>query len=93
MAWSPLGGGRLFSGEGPDHERVRAAAQAIARARGVGLDTVAYAFLMRHPARPYPITGTQRLDRIVAAVAAVPLTLTREEWFELYCAAKGSPLP
>lgn len=93
MAWSPLGGGRLFSADTPEVDRARAALRAVAAARGVSLDTVAYAFLLRHPARPIPITGTQRLDRIVAAVAALGVELTREEWFELYCAAKGSPLP
>lgn len=93
MAWSPLGGGRLFTGQAPEVLRVRTALQAVADQRGVALETVAYAFLLRHPSRPYPITGTQRLDRIVAAVAAVDLELTREAWFDLYCAAKGSPLP
>jgi len=93
MVWSPLGGGRLFTADTPEVLRVRAALRSVADRRGVSLDTVAYAFLLRHPSCPHPITGTQRLDRIVAAVAAVDLELTREEWFDLYCAARGSPLP
>jgi predicted oxidoreductase len=93
MAWSPLGGGRLFTGDTPEIVQTRTALRAVADQRGVPLDTVAYAFLLRHPARPHPITGTRRLDRIVAAVAALDLELTREEWFDLYCAAKGSQLP
>lgn len=93
MAWSPLGGGRLFGDDSAEVQRTRAAAQTIANARGVSLDTVAYAFLLRHPARMHPITGTRRLDRIVAAVAALDVHLTREEWFELWCAAQGAPLP
>ena len=93
MAWSPLGGGRLFQPEHPTAARVQPLLQSLARERGVAPETIAYAFLLRHPARPYPITGTSRLDRIVAAVAALELELTREEWFELYCAARGAPLP
>lgn len=91
MAWSPLGGGRLF--EEGSHGALRSTMQAMAQAHGVSLDSIAYAFLLRHPARPHPVTGTQRLDRIVAAVAALAVELTREEWFELYCAAQGAPLP
>lgn len=93
MAWSPLGGGRLFTGDTPEVVRVREALQAVADQRGVPPDTVAYAFLLRHPARPHPITGTRRLDRIIAAIAALGFELTREEWFDLYCAARGAPLP
>jgi len=93
MLWSPLAGGRLFSDSSPTTLRVRGAVEAIALARGVAPETVAYAFLLRHPARPRLITGTKRLDRIVAAVAALQLELTREEWFELWCAARGEPLP
>ncbi len=93
MAWSPLGGGRLFQPEHPAAARVQPVLQSLARERGVAPETIAYAFLLRHPARPYLITGTGRLDRIVAAVAALQLELTREEWFELYCAARGAPLP
>jgi len=93
MAWSPLGGGRLFQPDHPVALRVQPVLQRLAEARGVAPETIAYAFLLRHPARPHPITGTQRVDRIVAAVAALQLELTREEWFDLYCAASGAPLP
>lgn len=93
MAWSPLAGGRLFHGDAPEAARARAALATIAERRGVAPDTVAYAFLLRHPARPHPITGTRRLDRIVAAVAALDVQLDREEWFDLYCAAQGAALP
>jgi predicted oxidoreductase len=93
MAWSPLGGGELFSSDEARAQRVRRSLQLVAEAHGVTADTVAFAFLLRHPARPHPITGTGRLDRLALAVHATELPLTREEWFELWCASTGAPLP
>ncbi|MDB4426463.1 aldo/keto reductase [bacterium] len=93
MAWSPLGGGRLFSGDGEQEARVRAAVAKVADELGERVDTVAYAFLLRHPTRMRPITGTGRLDRIAAAVRACEVSLSRDQWFELWTASTGAPLP
>ena len=93
MAWSPLGGGRLFSGAGEQEVRVRGAASRIAEELGESLDTVAYAFLLRHPVGMRPITGSGKLDRIAAAVRATEVALSRDQWFELWTASTGSPLP
>lgn len=93
MVWSPLAGGQLFASDEARAKRVQHALQAVATARGVSTDTVAFAFLLRHPSRPYPITGTGRLERLELAVRATELELSREEWFELWCASTGAPLP
>lgn len=34
-------------------------------------------------------SGTSKLDRIQIAAEAVNLTLTREEWFRIWCAGVG----
>ena len=93
MAWSPLAGGELFGSDEVRARRVQGALEAVAEARGVTADTVAFAFLLRHPARLLPITGTGRLARLELAVRATELELSREEWFELWCASTGAPLP
>jgi predicted oxidoreductase len=54
---------------------------------------VALAFVLAHPARPVPILGTQRPERIRAAAAALEVRLTRQEWYSLYQAGTGEPLP
>jgi predicted oxidoreductase len=48
---------------------------------------------MAHPARPIPIIGTQRPERIAQAVAAAHIQLNRTEWYEILTAARGTPLP
>lgn len=101
LAWSPLGGGRLglplgetrAMDDGGRIARVIEALEAVARARGVARVAVALAFLLRHPAAPIPILGSQDPARIAAAVAALSLTLTRAEWYAIAAAAAGRPLP
>ncbi|MEM9381739.1 MAG: aldo/keto reductase [Planctomycetota bacterium] len=93
MAWSPLGGGRLFDGTGERETRVRAAVRSVALELGVEPDVVAYAFLLRHPSGICPITGSGRLPRIASAVRALDVTLERDAWFQLWTASTGKPLP
>ena len=93
MIWSPLGGGRLFSAEDELARRVRAALQAVAHAHGVSLATAAYAWIRRHPSRPLPITGSGRLEALREAVVALPLTLSREQWWSVWQASMGHDIP
>lgn len=93
MAWSPLAGGRLFTGEGEQEVRVRAAMGRVAEELGVAPDTVAYAFLLRHPSRMAPITGSGKLERVAAAARAADVSLSRDQWFDLWTASTGAPLP
>ena len=69
MAWSPLGGGRLFAEGDARGVRVRAALGAIGAAHGVSAATAAYAWILRHPSRPVPITGSRRVEAVEEAVA------------------------
>jgi predicted oxidoreductase len=89
MLWSPLGGGRLFSGNGAQELRVRAVLQALAQQHNVAPATVAYAWLMQHPSRPLPVVGTRRLEGLAEAMAALPLTLSREDWYRVWQASIG----
>lgn len=93
MAWSPLAGGRLFAAD-QRAERVRAALAEVGAAHGdAPIDTIAFAFLLAHPAGLIPITGSGRLERIRAALDADKLQLTREQWFRIWTASTGEPLP
>ena len=85
MAWSPLGGGSLMTGDGP----VAQVMDRIAATHGVDRAAVAVAFLLRHPARILPVMGTNALPRIAAIADALKVSLSRTEWFQLYEAALG----
>lgn len=93
MIWSPLGGGRLFNGDDPQAMRVRQAMQPIAERHGISLATLAYAWILRHPCRPQPVTGSGRIDGLREAVAALDITLDGEDWYAIWTASQGHPVP
>lgn len=94
MIWSPQGGGRLFHADGDERERRVAAALDAAGGR-LGLDRgqAALAWLAALPSRPVPVIGTGEPERIRACAAAASARLDRQEWFEVYEAALGRPVP
>jgi predicted oxidoreductase len=92
MAWSPLGGGRLF-GQEAAALRLRPALQRIAAAQGVDETAVAIAWLLHHPARIIPVLGTNDMQRIARMQDALRVTLDRQTWFELYSLANGAEVP
>jgi len=93
MIWSPLGGGRLFAGDDAQAVRVRREMDAIARRLDVSLATLAFAWILRHPSRPHPITGSGRIERLREAVAALEVTLDAEDWYAIWTASQGRPVP
>lgn len=92
MAWSPLGGGRLF-GQEAAALRLRPALQRIAAAQGVDETAVAIAWLLHHPARIIPVLGTNDMQRIARMQDALRVKLDRQTWFELYSLANGAEVP
>jgi predicted oxidoreductase len=93
MIWSPLAGGRLFTGEDAQAMRVRTEMEAIAGRLGISLTTLAFAWVLRHPSRPHPITGSGRLESLREAVAALDVHLEPEDWYAIWTASKGHPVP
>lgn len=92
LAWSPLAGGRVLSGEGLRPELV-SALDAIAAREGVDRATVAIAFLLAHPADAVPIVGTQRSERFTALVRTVGIHLDRADCYRIVETSEGVPLP
>lgn len=101
LAWSPLAGGLLGDGgkdllpgqQGYRPEKIVAALDQIASARGTSRTVIALAWLLLHPAKIIPIIGSTDPTRIREAAKAAGCTLTREEWYHLFTIARGEPLP
>jgi predicted oxidoreductase len=94
MAWSPLGGGRLFDGEEERLVRVRTALSSVVEEiDGASLDQAALAFLLTHPARIVPVVGSGKIERLRAAAAADAMRLTRQQWFSIWRASTGADVP
>ncbi len=93
MIWSPLAGGALFTSDTEDAMRVRGVLSSIGAQYGVSAATIAFAWLMRLPSRPYPIAGSRRIEAMQEAVAATGIRLDAQEWTEVLVAATGQDVP
>ena len=87
MLWSALGGGRLFTGGAP--AGLLECIQQLAAEYQLSPAALVYAWLLRLPSQPLPLTGSGRIGAVRDAVAACHVTLRREDWFALWQAARG----
>ncbi|MEM8708820.1 MAG: aldo/keto reductase [Actinomycetota bacterium] len=92
LAWSPLAGGRLISGEGVRPELI-ATLDELAEREGVDRAAICYAFVLAHPAAPVALLGTQNPERLRGAVAALDVTLDRADVYRIVQDSEGVPLP
>jgi predicted oxidoreductase len=92
MAWSCLGGGRLFND--PHYQPLRDELERIKQEIGASsIEQVVYAWVMKLPSRPLPIIGSGKTTRVTEAVAACHLALNRQQWFRIRKAALGYDVP
>ena len=66
---------------------------AIAARYEIRLTTLAMAWVLRHPSKPHPITGTRRIEGLRDAVAALNVRLDAQDWYAIWTAGKGHPVP
>ena len=94
MAWSPLGGGRLFRHDDEAAVRVRAACVEMApRYDQAPPEALVLAWILALPSAPTAVIGTNRMDRIRAAARATSIRLERTDWYRLWEAAQGRRIP
>ena len=94
MAWSPLGGGKLFHENSDRFMRLHKVMKDIADELGVdSIDQIALAWILTHPANFVIVIGTGNLNRIKRAVDAEHIKLAREQWFTIWSASTGHEVP
>lgn len=92
MAWSCLGGGRLFNDD--EFQPLRDELEAVARELNAeSIEQVVYAWILRLPSKPLPIIGSGKIERVRSALAAEALQMTRQQWFRIRKAALGYDVP
>lgn len=92
MAWSCLGGGRLFNDD--EFQPLRNELDTIARELNAeSIEQVVYAWILRLPSKPLPIIGSGKIERVRSALAAEELQMTRQQWFRIRKAALGYDVP
>ena len=92
LAWSPLGGGRLMSGDGVPPALI-ATLDELAGRESVDRATICYAFVLAHPSAPVALLGTQNPDRLRSAVAALDVRLDRVDVYRIVQDSEGVALP
>ncbi len=92
MAWSCLGGGRLFNEEGFQPLRDELA-QVAHELNADSIEQVVYAWILRLPSQPLPIIGSGKIERVRSAIVAEKLSMTRQQWFRIRKAALGYDVP
>ncbi|ART75616.1 oxidoreductase [Sutcliffiella horikoshii] len=90
MAWSPLGGGSIFTSTEEKVNRVRNTLEKIQGQIGAeSMDQVLYAWLLTHPSKILPIVGSGKIERVKSAVSSLDIKLDSQQWFEILEASKG----
>ncbi len=94
MLWSCLAGGRLLEPFDAKGERILAALERVREE--IAADTVeqvVYAWVLTLPGRPLPLLGTSKIERVADAVKGLNLRLNREQWYDIWEASNGAPVP
>ena len=88
-AWSPLGGGEVFSSINSQIQYIQKVAWEIGEKHHISFDQVLFAWLAKHPSGIVPVTGTSKITRIKSAATAMSVQLSCEEWYQLLEASRG----
>lgn len=94
QAWSPLmaswDDGSFI--DNPKYEKLNNKLQELANKYNVCKNTIAIAWILRHPSNITPIVGTTSINHLLEIAKAKDINLTKEEWYSLYLSA-GHILP
>lgn len=94
QTWSPFQFG-FFGGnfvDNDDYPELNAKLAEIAEKYGITKTGVAAAWILRHPANMQLIVGTMNPEHLREVCKASDVTLTRDEWYQIYRSA-GHTLP
>ena len=92
MIWSPLAGGEIFTSDDEKAVKVRNILKVVAARHQEEMDTIVYAWLLKHPTKGLPISGSGKIERLKNAVRALDVELSLEEWYEIYTASQEQEL-
>lgn len=91
MAWSPLG--NLFREKSERTKRVQKAMEPLMEKYGADESQLLLAWILRHPAKIYPVIGTTNKERIALSAKATEMELELQDWFALLVASQGHDVP
>ena len=94
QAWSPFQYGRIEGVflQNPEFAVLNRKLAEVGERYGMSSTTMAVAWILRHPANMQVLAGTMNSTRLNEICKACEITLTRQEWYDIYKAA-GNILP
>lgn len=87
MSWSPLG--TFFKEDNQQSKRIKKILKGLCEKYNATADQLLLAWVLKHPAKVYPVVGTATPERLALAMKARDIEMALEDWFILLEAAKG----
>ncbi len=91
MAWSPLG--TVFKEKTGQTSRIKLLLGELSNKYNATEDALLLAWILKHPAKIYPVVGTTTKSRLEDAVNAATIDLELEDWFLMLVASQGHAMP
>jgi predicted oxidoreductase len=93
MIWSPLAGGRIFTEQSEQANRLRSTFAELSEKNNATTDQLALAWIHKLPCNPVSVIGSGKIERVKSAAVSVNINLSREDWFKVWAASKGHEVP
>jgi len=87
MSWSPLGS--YFKENSLQTKRIKKVLKVLCEKHNATEDQVLLSWVLKHPAKVYPVVGTATSERLTLALKAIQIELELEDWFLLLEASNG----
>ena len=91
MCWSPMGS--VFKKADDKSIRIKKLADQLSLKYNVEIDVILLAWILKHPSGILPVFGTANKTRIANLMKATTLEMELEDWFALWTASAGNPIP
>lgn len=91
MCWSPMGS--VFKKNEDKSIRIKKLAAQLSMKYNVEIDVLLLAWILKHPAGILPVFGTADKTRIANLMKATEFQMELEDWFALWTASAGNPIP
>lgn len=91
MCWSPMGS--VFKKNEDKSIRIKKLAAQLSMKYNVEIDVLLLAWILKHPAGILPVFGTANKTRIANLMKATEFQMELEDWFALWTASAGNPIP
>lgn len=91
LAWSPVGS--IFKEESEQTRRLKYLMVELVAKYEAPADVILLAWILRHPARIIPVSGSCSIDRLKNQMKATQLQLELEDWFAIWTESMGEKVP